>query len=148
MVIAWTRIAQARCKEYSAKENKDPRGPTDDHSPIRLVRCLVHSPQSLPCPARTMPGCGFALIVLDSRPQCFTMSCGPVFPVTYVQTSRKTLIRRLRQKLEVNGRPASHAAFERHAAASGRCTPCSNPFLSERDHLSCFIGAGSGGDLG
>jgi len=42
----------------------------------------------------------------------------------------------------------SHAALERHAAASGRCTPCSNPFLSERDHLSCFIGAVSGGDLG
>ena len=28
------------------------------------------------------------------------------------------------------------------------CTPCSNPFLSELDHLSCFIGAVSGGDLG
>jgi hypothetical protein len=42
----------------------------------------------------------------------------------------------------------SHAAFERHTAASGRCTPCSNPFLSERDHLSCFIGAVSGGDIG
>src|SRR5882762_6882128 len=96
IVTVWTRIAQPRSKEYSGKENKDPRGPTDDHSPTRLVRYLVHSPQSLPCPARTMPGCAFALIVLVARPQCFTMSCGTVFPGTYVQTSRKTLIRRLR----------------------------------------------------
>src|SRR5882757_10913797 len=101
IVIAWTRSAQSRCKEYSGKEYKYPRGPTDDHSPIRLVRCLVHSPQSLPCPARTMPGCAFALIVLDSRPQCFTNELrtrfsGHVRPDQQENTDSQTAVRNSR----------------------------------------------------
>src|SRR5580704_13661992 len=79
---------QPRCKEDSGQENKYSRGPTDNHSPIRLVRRPVHFPLS----CRTGRGCALAQIVPDSSPRCFPMICERCFPATYVQTRcRKTL---------------------------------------------------------